>query len=249
MADPTFGASAFNGTPGSAPILSNLNRKLNNRSIPPEMQAIKDLSDKTKLYIFNVGPWQHTQFMGSLGRKIIPACPEGKAYSDPLIVDGIVSELYPDSESSMKREMYEGEKVAHEILNEGPFHLKHNSLRQYGVSICHQWPPTKEEISAAWKSLAEGELEALIRQANSAYSAGPQEFERTIGNGERYFLAAKLLKKTTAECPWMMRTINAGSSNVECRFCGEAMKPNLAKCPNCKEVVDQELYAKLTAKK
>ncbi len=47
----------------------------------------------------------------------------------------------------------------------------------------------------------------------------------------------------------MMRTINANSTNVECRFCGEPMKPNLAKCPNCKEIVDQALYQKLTAQK
>ena len=34
---------------------------------------------------------------------------------------------------------------------------------------------------------------------------------------------------------------------VDCKFCGEPIKPNLAKCPNCKEIVNKELYEKLTA--
>jgi len=242
------GLGTFVAPKGAAGAVIERQRTLNSRTIPPELPTVKELSEKTQVYIFNVGPWAHTQFMGSLGRFIIPACEEGKAYSKALIIPGIVSELYPETERSMKREMSDGYEVALQIIGVGAHMAPSNALTRYGVAVSRQWPPTKEEIATAFEALRKGELEALIREANTAMATGPQALEQVMGNSDRHYIAARLLKKTTAECPWLARTAVSNSQNIDCKFCGEPMKPNLAKCPNCKEIVNQALYEKLTAK-
>jgi hypothetical protein len=113
------------------------------------------------------------------------------------------------------------------------------------VAICRQWPPTQSEIATAWEALRVGELNTLIAEANSAQAHGEVAVNNTIR--ERHYEAARMLKKTVAECPWIGRATSNTSHNVDCSFCGEPIKPNLAKCPNCKEIVNKELYAKLTA--
>lgn len=245
MSSPTFGAAAFEAPKSAAQALNQVHRTLNSRTIPPQLQAVTDLSERTKVFIFNVGPWSHTQFMGSLGRYIIPACPEGKKHSEPLTIPGIVEELYPESERSMKREMSDGYYVAEQIVGIGAFHLPQNSLTRYGVGICRQWPPKKEELDAAWEALKAGELNNLIVEANQAAATGPQAMEQTIN--ERHYQAARLLKKSTADCPWLVRSVQT-AERIECKFCGEPMKNNIPRCPNCKEIVNQELYDKLTKK-
>lgn len=220
-------------------------RDLNTRFVPPELEAIQEISEARKVYIFNVGPWQHIQYMGSLGRKIVPACPEGQKYSEPLVIPGIVEELYPDTEKSMKRIHHDGLKFAEAIVGIGPHMLPGNSLTRVGVAICKQWPPKKEEIAAAWNALAEGELADLIREANSAAATGPKAMEETIS--PRHYMAARLLNKGVADCPWIGRATET-RARVECKFCGEPMKTGIPRCPNCKEIVDQELYDKLSKK-
>jgi len=245
-AGPTFKAQAFEAPRGAAPALAETHRRMNTRSVPPVLAAVEALSKQTQVYIFNVGPWQHIQHMGSLGRYIIPPCPEGKKYSDPLVIPGIVSELYPESEASMKRVDSDGYETALQILGIGAHMAPSNSLKRYGVSVSKQWPPTEAEIKEAWENLKSGELEALIREANSAAATGPQSMEQTINS--RHFEAARLLKKSVGDCPWLVRSTSV-AERVECKFCGEPMKANLAKCPNCKEIVNQKLYDELIAKK
>jgi len=184
--------------------------------------------------------------MGSLGRYVIPACKEGEKHSEPLVIPGIVEELYPDSERTMKRITADGYQTAMQIIGVGPHLMPQNALTRYGVAISKQWPPKKEEVAAAWKALEEGELSDLIREANSAAATGPKAMEETI-NG-RHYLAARLLKKGVADCPWMSRATET-RERVECKFCGEPMKTGIPRCPNCKEIVDQTLYDKLKDQK
>ena len=53
--------------------------------VPP---SIKKESVKNQLYIFNVGPKIQYGEGASYGRVLIPACLEGKEYSEPYIVPG-----------------------------------------------------------------------------------------------------------------------------------------------------------------
>jgi hypothetical protein len=208
------------------------------------MESVQKLSKETQVYIFNVGPWGHTQMTGA-GRFFIPACAPGKQYSEPVIIPGIFSHLYPQDEKSMRRIDEDGHAVALDIVGIGVGLAPANSLTRYGVAISRQWPPTKSEIATAWEALRVGELNTLIAEANSAQAQGEVAVNNTIR--ERHYEAARMLKKTVAECPWIGRATSNTSHNVDCSFCGEPIKPNLAKCPNCKEIVNKELYAKLTA--
>ena len=239
------GMGAFVAPRTAEATISGRQRELNSRYVPPVMDSVKKLSEDTQVYIFNVGPWSHQQYVGA-GHFFIPACEEGRQYSEPVIIPGIFSTLYPQDEKTMKRIDEDGYQVALDIVGVGPGLAPTNSLRRYGVDVCRQWPPTKSEVAKAFEALRVGELNSLIAEANSAMAQGPQAAEQTIR--ARHHQAAALLKKTTAECPWMARNAANTSQNVDCKFCGEPMKQNLAKCPNCKEIVNAELYAKLTAK-
>ncbi len=245
MSSPTFGASAFEAPRSAAQAFGEVHKRLNGRSIPSVIPSIEKLSKDTQIYVFNVGPWAHSQWTGC-GKYVVPPCPEGKTHSNPLVIPGIVGTLYPNDEKSMRRFEEEGMNLVNDILGIGPNMHPGNSLIKYGVAACHQWPPTKEEIAKAWKALAEGELSDLIQEANAAAATGPQEMERTIN--KRHFEAARLLKKSTADCPWLQRSVQT-AERIECKFCGEPMKNNIPRCPNCKEIVNQKLYDELIAKK
>jgi hypothetical protein len=238
------GLGTFVAPRSAAGAVAERAKSLNTRYVEPRMESIEKLSKETQVYIFNVGPWEHRQWMG-FGRFFVPACEEGKAHSDPLIIPGIFSHLYPNDEKSMRRIDEDGFHVAQQIVGIGAHLSPSNALTRYGVAICRQWPPTKKEVADAFEALRVGELNTLIAEANTAMAQGPTAVEQTIR--ERHYQAARLLKKTTAECPWLVRSAANTSHNVDCKFCGEPIKPNLAKCPNCKEIVNKDLYEKLSA--
>ncbi len=240
------GMGAFVSPRSAAGAVADRQKNLNTRYVPPQMESVQKLSQETQVYIFNVGPWPHDQRSGAFpGGLRIPACEEGKQYSEPVIVPGIFSHLYPQDEKSMRRIDEDGYAVALDVVGIGVGLAPTNALTRYGVAICRQWPPTKSEVAKALEALRVGELNTLIAEANSAQAQGEVAVNNTIR--ERHYEAARMLKKTSAECPWMGRATANTSNNVDCKFCGEPIKPNLAKCPNCKEIVNKELYEKLTA--
>ncbi len=239
------GMGAFVSPRSAAGAVADRQKNLNTRYVPPQMESVQKLSQETQVYIFNVGPWAHNQFTGA-GRFHIPACEPKKRHSDPVIIPGIFSHLYPQDEKSMRRIDEDGYAVARDIVGIGVGLAPANSLTRYGVAICRQWPPTQSEIATAWEALRVGELNTLIAEANSAQAQGEVAVNNTIR--ERHYEAARMLKKTAAECPWMGRATANTSSNVDCKFCGEPMKPNLAVCPNCMRVTNKKLLAELEAK-
>jgi hypothetical protein len=239
------GMGAFVSPRSAAGAVADRQKNLNTRYVPPQMESVAKLSEETQVYIFNVGPWAHNQFTGA-GRFHIPACEKGKQYSEPVIIPGIFSHLYPQDEKSMRRIDEEGYKVALDVVGIGVGLAPANSLTRYGVAISRQWPPTKSEVAQAFEALRVGELNTLIAEANSAQAQGEVAVNNTIR--ARHYEAAQILKKTTAECPWIGRATANTSHNVDCKFCGEPMKPNLPVCPNCQRVVNKKLLAELEAK-
>src|SRR5271154_716818 len=69
------------------------------RYVPEQADTIKKLAWDTRIFIFNVGPWELRREMGSSGTALIRACPEGNAYSEPYIVLGVEEEPYPIDET------------------------------------------------------------------------------------------------------------------------------------------------------
>lgn len=267
--------------PGEARAMGAIHGRLNQRTVPPVMPSVQKLSDQTKIYLFNVGPWLHRQDMGGVPGSpfFIPPCTEGQKVSKPLVIPGIVQNLYPESERSMKREMEDGFQVALSVVGIGPHMSPSNCLTRYGVFISRYANPDKmicphcryemvngkegwrhaqggggpedcsgkepvNQIEEAWDLLAKGELSTLVNEANSAYSHGPKLFEETVN--ARHYQAARLLKKSLAECQWMSRqTISL--QGKECKFCGEPLRDGFPRCKACNEIVDRKLYEKLQA--
>jgi len=216
-------------------------RRMNkSRFIPPMLDMVQQVSEKAKIYIFNVGPWAHQRLMGSLGSFIVRACPEGKEYSEPLVLDGIVSELYPINEGEYKRTMEDGYAIAQQILGVGPHLSPRNSFVPYGVFISRSNPPEKHEIKAAKEKLREKFLE-LVTEADLAYSQGPKAAEETI-RPETHFVAARALRKTEAECAWL-KNAQAPAERAECPGCGAVHKVGVMKCRECGFILDQKRYS------
>ena len=242
MSAPDTGLGVFTGDRAAVEARY---RQLHAKTVPELPDMIKQLSEQKALFIFNVGPWPHTVF-SNYGRMYIPACLEGHDFSEPLKIPGVPSMPYPDSEASMKLHLEEGgaEYLAQQILGVGPHMHPGNSLVRYGVAVAKQWPPSKEEIQRAKEQLYKGELRSLVSEADQAAAEGPKATENTIR--DRHQTAARLLKLSVADHPWMGR-VQVSAERTECKFCGEPMKKGLARCPNCKEVVDQALYDRLKA--
>jgi len=211
------------------------------RHIPPTPAIYQRVSQENRLFIFNVGPWRHKRELGSAGTFFIPACPEGKDYSDPVIIMGVVEEPYPINEVKCENLITEGTDLANQVLGEGPFIPKSTSFRPFGVFISNSEKPTKEELAAAKAELAQKYLE-LVNEASTAFANGHKEAQEVI-RPEWHFVAARALRKSEAECPWLGNT-QTPAARSECPGCGVVYKVGVIKCKDCGFVLDKPRYDK-----
>src|SRR6185312_8060023 len=117
-----------------------------------------------------------------------------------------------------------------QIIGNGKHLAPGNSLTKYGVFASRTNPPKKEEIAAANRALDE-HCKSLVNEANAAMAQGPKAAEETI-RPEQHFLAARRLKKTETECPWMNRAQEV-TERANCENCGTLYRVGIAQCPTC----------------
>lgn len=211
-----------------------------NRHIPPMLDIVKKVSNENKVYIFNVGPWAQSRLLGSLGQFFIEPCPEGKDYSKPIVLNGIVREYYPINEMKMEPIDEDGDFIAQQILGVGPHLSPRASFVPYGVFISHNNPPLKAEVEKAKGELHKLFLE-LVTQADLAYSMGPKSADDTI-RPETHFVAARALGKTETDCAWLKNAV-VPAERKECPSCGARYKLGLILCRECKFILDPKKYA------
>lgn len=206
---------------------------------------VEELSEKNKVYIFNVGPWAITQPCGSLGMKHIPACQEGKEYSEPLVLDGLVIERYPLREGTMDLLMHKnatGWNTAGEIIGAAgtPHAVPGNSLEKFGIFRSKSNPPKKEEIAEAKKKL-NVYLNVLVNEARSAAAQGQKAAEETI-RPDQHIRAGIMLGLDPQVELWM----NAAIPRVKrekCESCGKPYEAGLMLC-SCGFILDVEKFKK-----
>lgn len=237
----------------------------------PDM--ISELSKKNQVAILSVGPWSQVIPCGSLGVKYVPACKPGEDYSDPLVLDGLTIERYPLRENRMDILMHKdatGWNDAHQMIGVGKHLPPSNSLVPLGLFVTRGNPnfprlsekdqqdpekrrwwlrerfkPTAEELTKARTAL-NGHLNKLVNEARSAAAQGQKAAEETI-RPDRHIRAAQMLGLDPQAERWMQNAVPE-AARVKCSFCGVSMPDGVPKCPNCKEIVNQELYDKLRAK-
>lgn len=245
MAESQTQLGAFESTREGVAAVMAKQRELNgqNRTVQEIPEPILELSKKTEVYIFNVGPWPQHQLMGSLGSFYIPACPEGKPYSPALVIPGLVIEHYPLREGALDLLMNknsDGWTTAQQIIGVGRHLMPANSLVKYGVFASRSNPPKAEDLSRAREALRQ-HCTDLVNEANAAMAQGPKAAEETI-RPEQHFIAARLLKKTEAECPWLNRSVER-AERKNCDICGAIYEVGRSVCPN-NHIVDKALFEK-----
>ncbi len=218
-----------------APELMERQRKLNAAKKPAFIPtAIKKESAKSRLFIFNVGPKMLEGCGASYGTQMIHPCPEGREYSEPLVVEGLPHEYYNKEGNTLDIQFHgdgdiedPGFDFACQVIGgytdhrgqwNGKFLSASNSLERFGVGISRVWPPAKEDVALAKKKLMNRYAQD-VQQANEAHAVGKFSAVAT----EDHFVAARALGKTPQECRWM-------------EFSAEVEKREA--CPKCRKPYD-----------
>src|SRR5512146_464892 len=110
------------------------------------------------IYIFNIYPKAWEVPLGGLGTFRIPACPEGKAHSEPLLIKGMNRDEYDLGDSGrMSWNVLPGEQLAKTIVgidSGSPALSEFTSNREWwGVFMSYNAVPTQEELAEARKKL------------------------------------------------------------------------------------------------
>lgn len=234
------------------------------RYIPEIPEMFRKVSEANRVFIYNVGPFTHKRELGSAGTYLIPKCPDGKAYSEPLVIEGIEEEYYPVNEVECQPKPKCGEPgqlaggapgilLAMQILGEGPHVHRDSSFRPFGVFISSNVvevkengktrmvpTPTEAELKKANKEL-DDRCVLMVRLAGEAYAMGPRNAAEVI-QPDWHFVAARRLKKTVAECPWMANT-SEPDKREECPSCGQVYKVGIMRC-QCWFILDKPRYDK-----
>lgn len=196
-----------------------------------DMNFIPDIitqyAPKHVIYIFNVGPIQHTIEKGSAGPRggyKIEACEKGRQFSRPLILPSLVSDTYM-IENEIKTHTVSGEFMAQDIIH--PMLGKNWSLGQnldeLGVFWTKNNPPTDDELSTARTKL-DKTFRALLAEATQLEATGQLQFVTPLMRhaAEHYGEDRpwnKIYRKT-AECPGCGGPVKPG---VIMHTCGAVM--------------------------
>lgn len=189
------------------------------------------------LYIFNIYQKAWAVPLGGLGEFRIPACPEGKPYSEPLIVKGMVRDEYDLGDSGrMSWNALPGEQLAKAIVgldSSSPQLSEFTTNREWwGVFLSNTKVPTEAELAEAQRKLTA--LMSIFLERGDALAA--QGKLGDIGANER--TAARFLnqKRSWAQLPEKMDN---------CPGCGEPIRPGVVKCKECGAILDMDKAAAL----
>ena len=213
---------------------------------PPELDIVKEFK-KQRVHIYNVGPFPHIIPCGSAGTFYIPACPADKPYVEMLTpLHVLEEELYPSRDKKeFKRLQDEGRKMAIDLLGEGRNQDKKQSRRRVGVFIAAGDEPTMKELGDANAELKKYASEQVLYMDN--LWDRDRKLAYDVYRTETFGACARVLKLTGKEKPWLAQ--GSPSENIECPACKTSVRPDAAFCFNCKEVVNEEAYIEVEARR
>ena len=219
---------------------------------------------KREIYIYNVSPvweWVDRPVPGR-GRITIPRRKPGERAACAVPVPEALIRDYDAGNRNRQQYVLEGIEVVQDVLgcSEDIPGLPQNDLRNYGCFYI---------VGKRLEDLPEEEQETLLFEAEEKHKRKCFEFTQNadqmwanpISKGwisPPYRLAAMHIAETYPEekediyrREWVsIRGRSKPAKKVEeCRFCGNENKPNLAVCPNCKNVLDQEQFDRISSRR
>ena len=203
----------------------------NGKIVPRLPGMLHDLCTKPYYYIFNVGPWQWNQQLGGRGTKTVQACAEGEDYSPALELPKLDNETVAADMNKMENRQEDGLAVVQAVMQEGFGFRPEHSLRNWGVACIDHWPPTEKDLEEPRLMLAIKDDE-LITEGDKYHDQ--HKFEDITD----YHRSAA--KRRRVAKPWL----NKNPDLVSCGACGTEVKQNIALCPQCGAVLDEDLHRK-----
>lgn len=219
----------------------------NKLNLPPKL-SINEPHRQARVRIFNVGPFSYPVPLGSPGIFYIPACPWDKPYIESLTkLHELEEEYYPakDKREPMKVLQDEGRRIAIDILGEGRNQDKRQSKRRTGVFVAVGEEPTTKELEdarAELKRFAAGQIGIMDQMWDRDRKLAYDMFRP-----ETFGACAKVLGLTGKDKAWLAQ--GTASDNIECPACKTSVRPDAAFCFNCKEVVNEDAYIEVEARR
>ena len=186
------------------------------------------------VYIFNIYQKQHQVDLGSLGHFVIPACPVGEEYSEPLIIPGHIADYYDEPAAGrMAFKSLSGKQVALDVVGIGSYSsamgTMSTNLEWWGVFIAEGEKPTKNELAEAKKKLTAFQTMWL------------QEGDRLALGGEKGL--AQIMPVHREAVKWLNQNRQWAQTPQQmdnCPACGVPVKPGVAVCFSCNAIIDLE---------
>jgi hypothetical protein len=174
------------------------------------------------VYIYNVSDKEFVWKQPGFDRYVVPGCKRNQRVSEPCEISGIVIEEYLKVDET-ELNMYNGEEIALEICQAGAGKQPQYDLRNLGVFISKNNPPSEEEVHEATNRL-NATCENLVREGDRINSEGQSKAQGGVGgqmiSGDMVW-AAKRSGQGTA---WSKATIK----QIDCPFCGNSVPENAA---------------------
>ena len=179
------------------------------------------------IYVHNIYD-REVVFNASYGTKIIPACPIGQEFAKPLVIPYMVPDFVQKTtdEGGVEEKAIPGVHVVREILRM-PADMHQVPCSEWGVFDSANEVPTRKELNAAKEKLIP-RLRAKVDEGNKLFNGTAAE-RQMIGMEHRK--AVRWLNEMAGivmEPEWM----GAAIVTQRCPFCGVAVMPNMAFCPN-----------------
>lgn len=209
----------------------------------PVMKAALATAKVPPVYVFNVGNRAWKDCVGGQKSFTIPACPKGKAHSEPLVIDGLFLSEYDLADGAMNvgvatdpgmSAMVEDRHfvgVANDIVGtdstSAGFGMFTTNKEWFGVFVSPNAKPTDEELSQAHAKLRQ--MQQLI------YAKGAEMVQQNekvpMLDRKNYNEAAEYLGVASL---WG----NQDSILAHCPECQEPIKAEATYCKHCHQAID-----------
>lgn len=222
-------------------------RDLNAVEIAPQPEEIREYAETHQVCIYNVSPYQFVYQHPLVGKLVIKACPEGKPYSEPTIVKGLIPFGVRTDMKTAELRHESGKRFALDVLQIGPFMRREQSLVNAGVFIAASdtfnvdrpldWvksgkcsdKPTLKELERAQEAFRKAD-EALIAAADKHWGEGPtQPTTPHMGHSNITPQMREACLRRGQNREWAKPLL----SLIECPGCGEMVKPGIKKHVAC----------------